>query len=451
MRVYKTRWIGLFNREEATKMAFEIKPIGATPSSHNFGINGFNNVGWNNGTPIFGVTNVSPAQLGKIVYDDFNRGALGADWTTVMTTMTATISGNALLLTGGGTAAATQRLRYNKYSTGLDYWKIQMAFKTTTSNTTSFGYGCGVQGINTQSPASSKTVFCSMSLVSGANVGKVVIYSQTGTSTATLMYTSASSFPISLNDELIMTVTRSKLTITCDIINVTQGTSKTESFTFDSNYPTSTSVNAGGQFAIWGFGGSATVHSYTVTSSENIGNQIIAVGDSITQYYAGNGLNAYWISQAMLYSNMPYSRNWGSGDTTQSVLDRIQEIIKCNPKYVILMIGGNDIYFGTSSGIWQSNYMSIRNQLTAYGITVIHCYATPRDTVDVTPLNLFISRTFSNMDIVIDTFTPLWSGVGTGLNAAYNSGDAGVHPNALGHSVIGATVRNYLTNIKIIN
>jgi len=94
-----------------------------------------------------------------------------------------------------------------------------------------------------------------------------------------------------------------------------------------------------------------------------------------------------------------------------------------------------------------SQYSDIRNTLVAAGIQVIHCLATPRNGTNVTPLNSYILSTFTS-DLIIDTYTPLWSGSGTSLNAAYDIGD-GVHPNNAGMALIAATVNSALGNNNI--
>lgn len=378
--------------------------------------------------------------LGQVCYDDFDRASLGTAWTTALATATATISGNELLL-ANGSGLTTEYIRYNAFTTCLEKWRVYTTFQCTAKNATSHGLAIGLRGL-TNAGGGQRSVFAQVSLSSGANGGKTFIYTQSGASAAALVSTAGSAIAFSLNDELAFELLRNFQTITATIYNVTTGASVAHSFTLNTN-PAAATWNATAQMAIYLMGGTQTLHNISLNSDETTNANVAVVGDSITYgAYTSTSIEKNtlrWSNQAMLYSSLPFVVLGGPGDDTANVLLHVGEIIRLSPKYVLLMIGGNDILYGVAAGIYQANYKSIRNTLTLNGIKVIHCLATPRTTTNITAINTFILSEYTNVDFIVDTYTPL-KGAGTSLSVTYDSGD-GVHPNAAGHALAGTTVR----------
>jgi lysophospholipase L1-like esterase len=124
-------------------------------------------------------------------------------------------------------------------------------------------------------------------------------------------------------------------------------------------------------------------------------------------------------------------------NTVADSLSALPEILAQQPGTAILLIGGNDVYFGVPTAQWQQNYSNLVAQLSARGVKVKHC-AVPRNTADLSGLRNWIASSYPANDI-IDTWTPLGGG-SPRLNSAYDSGD-GVHPNDAGHLLIGQVIR----------
>lgn len=169
--------------------------------------------------------------------------------------------------------------------------------------------------------------------------------------------------------------------------------------------------------------------SWSIQSLKNADR--MAIGNSITHGAFAESRAGRWGELAGMEINA------GSSDRTTEVLLRIPQIIKLAPKKVFLLIGTNDLGYGYSSGTWQANYSSIVSQLQAAGITVICCLLLPRNDISVTTFNNWIIANYPSN--YIDTYTPLWSGSGTGLKNTYDSGD-GLHPNAAGDVVLANTI-----------
>lgn len=171
--------------------------------------------------------------------------------------------------------------------------------------------------------------------------------------------------------------------------------------------------------------------------------QFIILGNSITYGQSATTVDERYAS---LIVNKPYNIvSGGGGDVTQAVVDRLPEIKLLHPKYALIMIGGNDVYFSYSPTTWKNNLKTIRDSLVAFGITPIHLYPTARTIVDERPLRNFIDTCSSfSTDKKIDLFSlTLKSGTNYALADEYNSGD-GVHPSNAGHAAIAAYVNSKL-------
>lgn len=384
-------------------------------------------------------TPLTPPNLGQLLYDGFDRSSLGSSWTTNLSSASAAISGNELLLSGG-TGTVTEYIKYNAYPTCMERWTLSCGFKCTEKSATSFGFAIGIRG-TLNAGSGQRSVYVQLNLTTGANTGKTFVRCNTGTNTTdSIVSTSSGAIVFSLNDEMQLDIERNLNTITTTVFNLTTGTQMSSSFTFPITFSQTNFMHATGMFAIYLFGGTQTVHYITTSSTNKIHPKICFIGDSITYGIYGTDVTTRYVNQSMLYSTQEYCVMGGPGDDTGSVITRLSEIVNMKSEYVSLMIGGNDILYGVSSATWQANYRTIRNTIKRCGIKVIHLLPTPRTATDVSALKNFIISEYSNVDPIVDSWTPLL-GAGTSLNPTYNSGD-NVHPNAAGHALVGTIIRN---------
>jgi len=269
-----------------------------------------------------------------------------------------------------------------------------------------------------------------------SNTGKALIYGKTGNSSNY----SDSSRASSAGDTIYFRFDRDGLAYTLRVKNLTKGWKlykQVQTTPAGSPFVAHNSAYVGfipgsGGYKLYGW-------KYVVKAPLYTENYI--VGNSIAYRQGATTEGGGWASLVGTPSLNIVSG--GGADGTASVLARLHEIKAINPKRVILMIGGNDILFGISSGTWQANYLAIRDSLVSWGIEVVHCLPTPRTATDVSALKNYIdtSSTFRS-DIKIDTWTPLWSGSGTSLATKYNLD--GTHPNDAGHLQIASTVNTAL-------
>ena len=190
-------------------------------------------------------------------------------------------------------------------------------------------------------------------------------------------------------------------------------------------------------------GGSFSILNWSYYLVKPRNPQFIILGNSITYGQSAS-------TQAQRYADLIVNKNYnivsgGGGDVTQAVVDRLAEIKLLHPKYALIMIGGNDVFFAYPSSTWQNNLKKIRDSLVSYGIIPIHVYPTARTGTDERPLRNFLDTCSKfSTDKKIDLFTAtLKSGTNYALATEYDSGD-GVHPSNAGHAAMAAYVNSKL-------
>lgn len=368
--------------------------------------------------------------FGTILNDNFNRSAINSTTADFISSVSDfTVDGTKMTVTSGANTY-TRRLNYNYGNSFEQYTQTLSGALAVAPGASTYGIGVGISDFST--PDVERSVNCQVIFTSGSDLGKIVITTYDGT-TATQRAISASGLPFANGDTY-------QITFNCAIVSgyrvytatvVRNGGSSVQAQWTTANHAEGSST---GDFSIFNFGGTMTVTNWTISVDDIKHVREVWIGDSITHGHGATTLNTRFADQV---SVSDFTVSAGNGDITQSVLNKLQNIIDLNPHRVFLMIGGNDVGLGVSSSTYQNNYTAIRNALRGHGIQVIHLLATPRDGVNMTTFNAWISGTFTS-DPIVDTFTPLKDG-GTGLNNTYDLGD-GTHLNQAGYNLVASTI-----------
>ena len=377
----------------------------------------------------------------KTIGDIYNKsswttGTLASDFTNSGFGTAPTVTSNKIILVGSG--AGTEVLSYvNKTCLDNFTYAVDYRFKVTSSGDS--GPLIKMLSTNTGSvPTASITA--QINHATGADFGKI-FYTVISNGTP-VVYKSTQIIPaISVNDSLRIQIYNAGGSVVVSANNFTTGTQAYFSFigTFafgDPAYIPNTS-----KFSIIPGNGTYEIDRIQYKSDAPVRPNFLVVGHSYALgSYAGIAMNRWGIQIGAEISA-------GSGDVTQSVLDRMPEITNIiKPKVVYLWIGVNDISFSIPTGTWQANYASIVSQLTTAGIQVVPMLALPNNGVSVATLNSYISSTYPTT--YIDTYTPYVS-TGTTFNPAYTSD--GTHPNPTCTNLIVAQImatqvyQNYAT------
>lgn len=378
-----------------------------------------------------------PEEFGVILEDFFNRLSIGDDYNETGAS-DFTLDGTDLICTNGALDASA-RLEW-LYGNSFEDYEIEARIQlNTTPSTTTYGLAFGMRDFS--NPDGRRDVWGQLYMTTSGTIGgEALIQTHNGTS-ATLQAQSAGNVVRASGAWYIVRFKRyisgGLNTFECSATKESDGSvTGSAIWTEPLSYPQTHFSTSTGNFCIYNIAASIKVDYLKITVHDRKNIDSLIIGDSITHGAYATDMDGRWATQVG-GTRTSYSVSGGSGDVTQRVLDKIQNLIDYNPTRALLMIGGNDILFSVAQATYRANYTSIRNQLVAAGIQVVHLLATPRTTTDITALNTWIQATFTT-DTIIDTYTPL-KGTGTSLHATYDAGD-GTHPNQAGHDLIASTI-----------
>lgn len=248
----------------------------------------------------------------------------------------------------------------------------------------------------------------------------------------TVAFYSSGTLAVSAGDSICTTIEKIGASYIMTSINLTQGGSLTDIYTFSFIYPATLLIPPYIKFGLCSFGGQHTVYFFNVSTNEVEDCDILFIGDSKTVgYYAGSEANTF---TNLIKTDFPTKKicvSAGGGGTTKSALKVIEELKSYNAKKVFIFLGCNDVRIGSA---YQTFYPQLVDELEKNGSEIYHILSAPENAIDVTSLNTFISTRYVSGNI-LNAYTLLWSGFSTSLNVIYNSGD-GVHLNAAGELVI---------------
>ena len=183
----------------------------------------------------------------------------------------------------------------------------------------------------------------------------------------------------------------------------------------------------------------------------------LMVGDSITENGGASGLASYGAPASAKLTELNSMVGWtfvnvgiGGSNTTDWILILDEYLELYHPKYVILMIGTNDIGNYANYNIKEADVIArtfiLTEKCRSAGAEPIIMAVTPRSAhnADVVSFNRNMSVAARNAGYVwLNSYDAIDS---VPRNGEYDElvleyyGDAGLHPNALGHSLLGAYV-----------
>ena len=117
-------------------------------------------------------------------------------------------------------------------------------------------------------------------------------------------------------------------------------------------------------YRFWPFGGA------DVANLDSRGTSIVAFGDSLTAGYGAVAGEDYPSRLAALIG-APVINAGVSGDTTESALARINDVLGQNPRIVIVGLGGNDFLRRVPPETTKANLESIVRRIQGHGAMVV--------------------------------------------------------------------------------
>lgn len=364
----------------------------------------------------------APVPFGQLFTDNYQRGALGANYTS---NLAPSIISNQLNIPDGGGSFANY-IAYSGYGhTNLNSWTQVVDWICPSVAALSF-LGIGIRGTQSTSPNSSQ---CGLLIQAGGTGCLARIYIN-GT-----LLGSGGSITCVAGNIMRSTITFNGATYTSTHDNITLSTQATVTATAVTSGGAGT-IHGQGYYALCPYAGNFTVTNWSSTTAEYKYADYAFIGDSITQIFSASAVNNCFAIKVGVAKSKIVLKLGGTNNITQDILNSLPETIAFRAKKPFLMIGGNDILYSVASGTWQANMNSIISQLAAVGMPVTNLLATPRTSTDIRPINTYLTGLATPY---IDTYTPLWSGTSFTANPTYYAADL-VHPNDAGHTLLTTTI-----------
>jgi lysophospholipase L1-like esterase len=371
--------------------------------------------------------------IGAVWSDDFNRATLGSNW-IVLGTANVSITNNELQFAQFNTDFSRQ-VYYLPWLISSDEWTIRWTQRFGALDGTSFGVGVGIK--NFQASGGNDRGYNGLLLGTGPDLGKMGISRFDGGA----QQPAATGNPISIAAGNIIdcSLTRSGWTMTATASNRANAQVSTSFLTYSevSNLIAPTISRA----CFYPLGGTVYLDNISFTINHRKPARFIIIGASASDGYNASTAARRYVSVVQSNFFETVCNESSSYNTTTNAVSILPEILAHRPTTAILMIGGNDLAFGYPASQWQTQYSNLVMQLQMNGVTVKHTFQTPRNGVDLRPLKDWITARYPAGDI-IDTWTPFVTNAFS-LKPIYDSGD-GVHPNDLGHLILGQIIRTNL-------
>lgn len=384
---------------------------------------------------IGGTLALDKTPVGTLFTDTFQRGSLGANYTTTTPDgATFTIVSNKLRI-DNGVGNLVNYAQYNAYTTNVENCTMEGIYSVNTYNATSYGLAIGITSLTTGNYGYA----FNLSLSSTTNIGKVTLYNGSGR-VFTGMLTSTTSLTIVAGDRIKFQITRNKTLITATYWNLTHGGAVTLSYTIPLAYPhvsTDLYTPSAGQWELLASGGQQDLEYWTLSSAAAKNAPYVVFSDSIGSGFYANSVTSRWADLTFNSDKTQYNMLAGSGNFVADGTACVPEAILLNPKYAIFALGINNVNNGQSVGAFTADLVAWISAVTAAGIIPILLTITPNNAHDVTAYNAVING-YIGTYTVIDEFTATYNG-GTQQGSGIGAGD-GVHLSPLGHMVYADTI-----------
>lgn len=385
---------------------------------------------------LLGVVNSMRATNGReIPYISTNTFTSLTGYTAVGSP-TYSITGGKVVFTGAGAAGAYTKYIKNNLGVLTEQNTLQATITLEAApDAASYGVAIGYKSYNTY--CSTESVIGGIVTATGANFGKLFIYGDYGPQ---LNYGPINT-DLNNGDVIRVTMKNNGWKWSLLVQNFTQGwEERMDLETTDGGFVPLLGNNSANP-SFFHMGGNISIDSFRYAINAPLSTDIMFEGNSIVY---GQDADTQHERLVNMVGNPEDNIFSGGGcDVTQSIIDRLPEIIAIKPKRVLLHdIAGNDIAQAIPSGTWQANLITIRNTIVAAGIQVIWTNGQPRTGLDETQQKTFIETepTFAG-DFIIDTWTPM---LGTGTNPNPLLMSDATHPNNIGMRVVANAINNAL-------
>jgi lysophospholipase L1-like esterase len=372
------------------------------------------------------------SEIGPVWSDNFNRASLGTNWIN-QGGANVTIVSNELVFNHSN-VVLTRQVYYQPWLTASDQWKLQWTQRFESLNELSWGLGMGIK--NFQAAGGDDRGYNGWLAGAGTNLGRMHLQRWDGTGTEVLLSTGPA-MALAAGDLVDCTLIRSGWTLTTTASNRANGQSSSATINFSMNLATPTIS----RICFYPFGGTIHVDDVSFTINHRKPARVIVLGASTSESYNASDYSKGYVQVVQSNYTQAICNDSAAYNSTSNAVSLLPETFAHHPETALLMIGGNDLFYGYPPAQWKAQYSNLVAQLKLNGVKVKHCLPAPRNSVDLTALKTWILTNYPASEI-IDTWTPFLLPPHS-LLPAYDSGD-GVHPNDAGHLLLGQIIRTNL-------
>lgn len=308
-------------------------------------------------------------------------------------------------------------------------WSVTVVFDTKQKDANSFGFGFGFMSATGAIPVTATDGFLRADINCSTTANGTTTLRCNGVAAA-----SATLLTQSLNDTILLNITRNNHIITLNAQNITAVATTTPVVTQTTIISRSTSTNWDNSTLVpymYLLGGTYDVRSLTMSTRLATGADAIFVGDSITHgMFMGSDDKTYPEILAELTGKRIYnfaSTSTVTGDWTGATT----ELVTMAPKRVYFLLGRNDVSLAVAQATTLANYATIIAALTSAGIDYRIISLLPSGSAlntNLTALNTALQAAYPTKYIDIYSYFNGGSGV---IKYNLQSGD-GTHLSAQG-------------------
>lgn len=371
-------------------------------------------------------TGTAPTEVGTLLAETFPGVALsGTNWTGGLPTG-ATVNDKLIIASG-----LSDWTRFIKLSKLYLYEKADWVFDFK-AVTKAAGDGWGLhQDTTTFLTLYSASIYLKVDLSNGSDSGRVSM----GSTTASNEYGYAQALAFNAGDDLRLTIHRTPWKTVTILENITTPANSKAFGEFDLQQ-----WGTQGYVRLTFLGGQQEFTSVNISSrmtKYNLTKGVVFMGDSITNGSGASTVDRRW-TDILMRSQQHLFENVGVGSWTSSTMafgSRTTEVLTpILPKYVVINYGYNDHAQIVSLATYNANLTTIANEAIALGCTVIFVSPFPNLTSNSASYATEMQSVATALGCkYIDIRTVTTVGVLANPDYIYDS----VHPNDLGHDVIG--------------
>lgn len=288
---------------------------------------------------------------------------------------TLTMSGSELVVGGTASVLTSNTINYPVDFMG-ENWTESCTIRATVSGASQV-FGLGVRNTTTRAAAGTKKeISLSVDISSAGTKGLCTIFTGANGAFVSRASTAGNNLPINANDLIKLTLTRNGATVTGLIENLTQGVSRSLSYTYPIQSTSDPILPNTGRPCFYQLSQQdVNVLNFSFKmfpDYQDVTIDVLIHGDSKTEGY-NTTANADRYSEQLktAFSTKNIITIAGFGDETADTLKVLPHIIKAKPRIMVLAIGSNDVRNSVTDNTLYNNLLTIYNTCREHNIKVI--------------------------------------------------------------------------------